>query len=85
MGVDLWNLPAHLLLGRSAFYAERETAGRGAVDLQIVGGGLCKQFFDDWLEFSIRHIFLGKKAAAARFAKTAAQAARSARQTSIGS
>jgi len=77
--------PGQFSLSRSTLDAKGETTRRGAVDLQIVGGGLCKQFFDDWLESPVRHIFLGKKAAAARFAKTAAQAARSARQTSIGS
>src|ERR1700674_1466344 len=53
-------------LDRSALDTEGETASRGAVDLQIIDVGMSEQFLDDRLEFPIRHVFLGQKAAAAR-------------------
>ena len=45
-------------LSRSTLDAKGETAGRSAVDLQIVDIGMSEQFLDSGLELPIRHVFL---------------------------
>src|SRR6266481_2559039 len=65
-GGDFRNFSRQFSLSRSALDAECETASRGAVDLQIVGVGTGKQFFDDRLELPVRDVFLCEKSAAKR-------------------
>jgi len=57
-GEMLFVSPEAILFGGGTLDAESEAASRGTVDLQIVGARLGKQFFDDGLEFAIRHVFL---------------------------
>ncbi len=52
--------PELILFDGGTLDAESETASRGAVDLQIVGVGMGEQFFNGWLKFAIRHMFLSQ-------------------------
>jgi len=66
MGKSDGIFPEAVLFGSGTLNPKSETASRGAVDLQIVGAGMGEQIFDDGLEFAVRHVFLGQKAAAMR-------------------